>query len=198
MKKADFYIASVDSTTNLELYFFNGNTDLPFIEASEMLAVYRMLCQDFCGETSFMLKAEVQGGLLTLSRESAYLMTIDYPSGAVAFSDLDAFFHEPGENALLDLVSSTGFNEAGKPELFERVNTESFDRYGREIKLDLSAYHIPTFVMNDGLFMPLQTFSDLMITPKLNCGILYNGKAAFLANGSHLYDSDAGRLTPPG
>ena len=198
VRTVDFYIGSEENATGLELYFFNDNTDLPFIEAQEMIAVYRALCLDYYGEASFGLEADVRDGSLTLTRESDYRMTIDYLSGAVSFVDLDAFFHAPGENALLDLVSSTGFSEAGEPELFERVNTESFDRYGREITLDLSAYHIPTFAMNDGLFMPLQTFSDLMIIPKCSCGILYNGKDAFLACHSHLYNFDEDVQTPLG
>lgn len=153
------YIGNLDSYVDVTLCFFSGEEQIPFIEAEEMADLYVTLCRAF-GEENAGLYVSGEDGIARFTRENGYEMSANYLTGEVSFIDYDAFLQEPGGHALLDTVGETGFDSEGLPALFERVNAQSYDRYGSAVTLNLSGYHIPTVAMDAGWYMPLQTFGD--------------------------------------
>lgn len=189
------YIGNLDSYVDVTLCFFSGEEQIPFIEAEEMADLYVTLCRAF-GEESAGLYVSGEDGIARFTRENGYEMSANYLTGEVSFIDYDAFLQEPGGHALLDTVGETGFDSEGLPALFERVNAQSYDRYGSAVTLNLSGYHIPTVAMDAGWYMPLQTFGDILVSRKFGMGFLYNGTDLFLANGRQIRNGN--ELTPLG
>ena len=127
-------------------------------------------------------------------RENEYHMQFDFAEKTIYFDDFNAFVHSSAEGSLLDLLSSSGFTEAGESELFQRNLSASYDRYGDEVVLYLDDYHIP-MVMQDGkYYLPLQTMNDFTLLRR-GAAFLFNQKALFLANDELFFDYSENQYT---
>jgi hypothetical protein len=108
-------------------------------------------------------------------------MTIDYDSSVLRFMDYNLFCMLPGAPNILDLTSSSGFNDDGEPAVLKKVSTESFERFGDEVEIRLGDYGID-LVRQDGLYLaPLQTISDLIIAPNLSQCFFFNGQSVIFS-----------------
>ena len=187
------YYDDVDVSFDLPVYFVNGVTDLPFMNLIDWTDVMTTVYQEE-GYEDYELSIEADGHVVMLTRENDYSMLVDFREKTISFEDYDAFTHIPGENALLDMVTSDFVDEDGNPVLFDRIDRGSFDRYGSEIELDLSAYDIPLYWSEeDALYLvPLQTLGDFLLSQSNNMNVFFNEEALFLTYGNSFGTKDEG------
>ena len=178
------YFFDIDNTFDMDLYFINDVKDLPYVDLSEWLDVMVTVYQSGMGDADYGLSLETDGNVALVTRENGYSMLMDFEQGTFAFDDYDSFLHSSGDTSLLDMVSTDVIDEKGNAVLFERIDRGSFDRYGSEIEIDLSAYDIPLYwSAEDKLYLvPLQTMNDLLIAPSTLCSFFFNGEVVYFAN----------------
>ena len=169
-------------TEPFPLYFMNGVDDLPYVELESWMELMIFLNREWLEDPKYDLVFNANGTDAAYVRENEYHMQFDFAEKTILFDDFNAFVHSSAEGSLLDLLSSSGFTEAGESELFQRNLEASYDRYGDEVKLNLSDYHIP-MVMQDGkYYLPLQTMNDILVSPVLRAAILFNGECLMIIN----------------
>ena len=192
------YIEELDSFFDLPLYFVNDVTDLPFVDLADWADVMVTLYESY-GNSEYALYMDIDSDLAMYTRESNYSMLFDFGEGTIAFDDYDAFTHTPEDKALLDMVTMNLYNEKGESIIMERLEQGSFDRYGKEIMLNLKNYGIPMYWNEeDNLYLvPMQTLADFLLAGPLEINIYFNGEAVFLATEEDL-GLDADEKTPLG
>ena len=202
VERREFKLYSADPSetaeTSIPLYFADGVGDLPYMEIGDFVP---LLCARYAKEdadTVFDIDLVKRYPIVTMTRESGYIVTLDFEEDFISFMDYAAFLSKPEEAALLDLVTVAGYDGGKKPLLFLRDKEKSFDRYGDVKKIDLASYGIDMFSVGEDYYIPLQTLNDIFSSPDAETGLLYNGEAVFLANGSQLRDFGSGELTPLG
>lgn len=198
-QKVDVYLNSTQSYITMPLYFIDGVTDLPYVNLPDWAEIMAEYYHTVGNDGDYALKLEADGPVLQLTRENGYSLIADFDKAELTFDDYDAFMHGSGNSALLDLIQEeSGFDTEGETILFQRVEEGSFDRYGRAVTLDLSAYNIDVYWGDGCYLLPLQTAGDFLLTLGTLSNTFYNGEALFLTNGDGLEDPDTGELTELG
>ena len=185
-------------TTELPLFFFEGAEDLPWIDLEEAADILNALMTELGGEQSFHLSYSKEGQVITLERENGYTMDVDFEHKAIFFDDYNAFLQHPASQSLLDMLSLSGFNEAGEPELFQRDTRASYDRYGEMKVLDLEDYGIDMLLKGDRGYLPLQVINDFVYAPYTSNYILFNGEVMIFCNDEDMWDANNDCFTPLG
>ena len=202
VEKREFtlYLADPSETTGepFPLYFADGVGDLPYMEIGDFVSVLSALYGGTNAGEVYDIDLVKRYPIVTMTRESGYIVTLDFEEDFISFMDYAAFLHKPEESTLLDLISVAGYDSGKKPLLFLRDKEKSFDRYGDVKTIDLAAYGIDMFSIGEDYYIPLQTLNDIFFYPVAHVGLLYNGEEVFLANGSSLLDFGSGELTPLG
>ena len=189
-KKVTMYLLNMEIPITLSLYFVDGVEDMPWVDIEVWGQVLNYLQQEVYSEKNFEVTYTCDGETAQLTRENGCMMLADFEEGTLFFDDYNGFMHEPGEiMPLLDLVSITGFNADGQPELFQRDANASFDRNGDPVLLDLADYSIGMIHVDDLYLIPLQTMGDFTLATNAKVDVFYNGNEAFIASdkqmGSH-------------
>ena len=176
------------------LYFIDGVDDLPFVDVYDWAQMLYFINTDLQDDPGYGLSIEYKGSRVILERESGYTLVFDFKNQKLIFDDYDAFLHNSNDTTLIDLVTESSRDEAGNPLLIWRNKTDSFDRYGDMMTVDLGAYGIPMIAQGDGCFLPLQTLNDFTLLPTLK-SFVFNGEALFLANDETFFDYREGEYT---
>jgi len=176
------YLTSLDYSYDLPLCFVDGVDDLPWLDLEDFCQFMNVFEQQFYEDSGYRLVYEVNGEQVWLCRESNYFMIVDFEQNTIAFTDYDAFIHDSSSNALVDLVSGTGYDAEGRGELFRHVPTGSYDRYGESVLLELDDYGIQLIHQGDYYLVPAQTLSDFVLSIGTGLNLFYNGEEAFCAN----------------
>lgn len=193
-----WYLGELDTTFDSPVYFVDGVTDLPYVNLGDwvdvMVSVY-----SWNGDTNYALTLETDGHVAMFSRETGYSMLFDFQEGTITFDDYDAFIHNADNSSLKDMVSLNLTDDDGNPMLLEKIQEGSFDRYGKEVELNLSDYMIPmVWSEENGLYLvPLQTVADFMLAYPLNLNSYFNEEAVYLTNKDYL-GFETGELTDIG
>ena len=169
-------------TEPFPLYFMNGVDDLPYVELESWMELMIFLNREWLEDPKYDLVFNANGTDAAYVRENEYHMQFDFAEKTILFDDFNAFVHSSAEGSLLDLLSSSGFTEAGESELFQRNLSASYDRYGDEVVLYLDDYHIPMVMQDGNYYLPLQTMNDILISPVLKSTILFNGECLMIVN----------------
>lgn len=186
-KKVTMYLLNMENSVSIPLYFVDGAEDMPWVDIEIWGDLLNYLQRDVYGEADFELTYSCQGEKAQLTRENGYIMLADFEEGTLFFDDYNGFMHEPGDMVpLLDLISMTGFNADGQPELFQRDTYASFDRYGESVLLNLRDYEIGMIHVDDLYLVPLQTMGDFTLATNAKVDVFYNGKEAFIANDKNM------------
>ena len=193
------YFFDIENEFDLPLYFINDVTDVPFVNIADWADVLVTVYQSYIEDPNYELYLETDGNVVQLSRENGYSVIMDFQDCTFNFEDYNAFLHVSGDNSLLDMVSSDEFDKKGNPVLFRRIDRGSFDRYGKEIEINLADYDIPLYWSEeDELYLvPLQTLNDLFIAQPALSNIYFNEKGVYLAN-ERAFGIEDGELTPLG
>ena len=182
-KKVKMYLLNPETFITIPLLFVDGAEDLPWVDIEVWGQALNYLQQEVYGEKDFEVTYSCDGETAQLTRENGYIMLADFEEGTLFFDDYNGFMHEPGEiTPLLDLITMTGFNADGQPELFQRDANASFDRYGEPVLLNLADYNINMIHEGDLYLVPLQTMGDFTLAPNARVDVFYNGNEAFIAS----------------
>ena len=189
------YIGSLDNSVEATLAFLNGVDDLPYIDMETWGSILYVVCAYALGNEDFDLSYEMDGSTLVLTRENGYDMTIDANEDTISFTDYNRFLSFDSEDSMLiEILSSSGYNETGESSLFQRNRKASFDRYGDAKTIYLADYGIDAFIVEDEFYLPLQTLNDIIFSPALSVSILFNGEGLYVANGDSFEgDGEYGR-----
>ena len=202
VERREFALYSADPSVTAEqsvpLFFADGVGDLPYMEIGDFVSLLCALYENDDAGTVYGIDLVKRYPVVTMTRESGYIATLDFDEDFISFMDYAAFLCRPEESTLLDLVTVTGYDSEKKPLLFQRDKEKSFERYGDVKKIDLASYGIDMFSVGEDCYVPLQTLNDIFLFPATENGLLYNGDAVFLANSAKMCDPGTGELTPLG
>ena len=156
----------------LPLYFLDGVTDLPYVEANNIPDVLGSAMGSVTGEYSF--SAETEGSVVTM--DNGVYAAFDFENDTITFLDHDLFCWKPGATTVLDVTTVSTVNAEGEPIVLQKVNKDSLDRYGNELVVRAGDYGID-FVEQDGYYLvPLQTLVDFTLSPGRSYNLFFNGK----------------------
>ena len=150
----------------LPLYFLDGVTDLPYVEANNIPDVLGSVMGSLTGEYSY--SAETNGSVVTITRnnnnpdamDNGVYAAFDFENDTITFLDHDLFCMKAGAATLLDVTTVNTVNANGESMILQKVNKDSLDRYGDELVVRAGEYGID-FVEQDGKYLvPLQTLVD--------------------------------------
>ena len=182
-----YYVVGEDKEENVTLYFLDGVTDLPYLEAHDLCTLLNEIVGDEELGTSFTL--DLNGPVATYTRHQAdsksdgTWVTFDFAKSVIEFQDYNLFLMKPNAGTLLDVTSINFFNEKGEPALLQKVDKGTFDRYGDSLVLPLADYNIELIYqpVENGLYLiPLQTVSDFFVAPR-GANIYFNGQCFNIA-----------------
>lgn len=177
------YLVSPDTKSSIDLCFINGVKDIPFLEMADLATELPKLGQSLYSK-AYALTPAYNDGVYTLTRENGSSIVFDFNKKTLTYNDFDSFFLGSYPVTGVDVVSSSGFNKDGEPSLIERESADSSYRPGPpSITIALGEKGIPMYRDGDDAYIPLQTFSDFLISPN-PIFYAYNGQAVFVGNGS--------------
>ena len=159
--------------------YFNGNGDIPYLDLCKEKAGLDQLFA-MAGSTTG-LKEKKKGNTVTWTRTYQgvpFDCVFDFKKNTINFVDLDGFFRFEN-NSLLSSESVLPTVAS----LFQQGRT--YNRFGKSIKIDLNKYGIKLLKTKKGYYIPLQTFSDIFMSP-FGMFYLYNGDALFMYNNSSI------------
>ena len=165
------------------LYFLDGVTDLPYIEANDWLILLGSLYEQPGFPVDFKMSAD--GGLVTYSRYSEKYdddipMTFDFDKNIISSPDYNLFIMKPGQSTVLDLIGMNTYDKDGKPILLEKVDTGVFERLGDKFEINLGDYDIDLIQQDGKYLIPLQTVADLIASPVWLESIYFNGQCVIV------------------
>ena len=179
-KSVNTYVyAYSDQKNKTKLYFMNGVYDVPYMEISDM-AEYLVGLMQINGRTTYDLKVEKDGDKVTLTRENKYMATINFADDSIFFWDFDGFYTAESKT-LIDLI--VPFWDA-YDEITGLKTVKSTERYGTPVVMNAADYGIDFVRKGDKYYIPLQTFSDIFLTPAKGGVILYNGRSIIFCRGN--------------
>ena len=174
-----FYYLSEENRTDIEVFFMNGNRQIPYVSPETwrtlFLKLYNEGCLDFPADPDFSLELACDAGIVTYTRENGSTMTLDCNSDTVTFSNFDAFTARSYAATLIDVLHMDCFNDTGESEYLSRVSG-SHDRTGGPASIDMAAYGIDFIYLDGGYYIPVQIMSDLLI-PLSYVNFHYNTEA---------------------
>ncbi len=193
------YLRSLNSTypEAYPLYFFDGHTDIPYVELHAFVDLLTALNRKFANDNGYKLTVKKNAKHVTLERENEFTLDLDFATNIMYYDDYDMFIQHSESETLIDLLTNHSVSEEGKELLFMRDESASFFRYGKIVTVDLGAYDIEMFTQDGKFYMPLQTMNDFLVAPLGVC-LLFNGKALYAANDAALYNYSSGRYSKLG
>jgi len=199
-KQTKTYLTEPDISYDLNLCFVDGVEDLPWLDLEIFCGFMNAFEQQFYKDANYQLIYKPEGEQVWLTRETGYYMNVDFEKNTIFFNDYDAFLHDSSDKALVDPVSASGYDADGRGELFKRIPTGSYDRYGNSILLELDDYGIQLIHQGEFYLVPAQTLSDFILAPGTGLNLFYNGEEGFCANSKcfGLVDSETQPLTELG
>ena len=174
-----------EEQAELTVYYKDGDTQIPYLDADTAAAVMTKLYQDGYGDYSkdaaYELRAVTAGQTVTFVRENGYTMAVDFAADTINFRDYDIFVAHSFDETAVELSHSVNFDEEGRPAYLQRVTEADFSRYGDELTIDLKQYGIDLIEENGVGYIPAQTIADLLLGETYTL-FLYNGEACFFLN----------------
>lgn len=183
-KMTPLYVLSMKNEEVMPLYFINGN-EIPYVDIENFAGFMSFIVSFMAAPVSdeakqYSVTATADGDIVTLTREDGFYLNIDFANDSFHFEDYDQFMRV-GEEVLLDLTAGINLKSKDGKEKYLRRNAETNIRMGNEIDMDLSKYDIDLIRDGDCYYVPLQTLSDILISPR-NFRILYNGENLYVCS----------------
>ena len=180
-----FYRGSIDNVSEITLYYKDGQTDIPYVDMDTVRDV-AIDAQRYLEDDGYQLTMETDGKMVDFVRENGSRVSIDFDESSIGWDDYNLFTTASYAQQQLDVLSHTGLDEHGEPELFQRGDS-SFVRRGESIGLYFEDFFIELIYEDGKGYMPLQTFSDLFLA-YFYINLAYNGEAVFMIEATDLGD----------
>ena len=200
-KDMKYYLCSEDDTRTNPVYFV-GDSDVPYISLEDWAELYPYLLKNYVHlgdeELEYGLSYTREGNVGTLSRTDGdpYTMTVDCDADTITFYDYDAFQRLEADRALIEILDADSSHSDEEISLFRRA-PGSYERYGDPLVLDAGAYNIDLVADENGIYVPMQTLSDFLLSIKY-INLYYNGDDVFFAKYQDLGAPMSGKHTPFG
>ena len=173
----------IDPGTSIRLWFLDGVEDLPYVD----LKGFTDCLNEWVSEsgTDFVWNEDPETGLCSITYQSnGSALYFDFEDQSVRYSSFETFGAAPGR-FLLDMLSFSGTNSNGEPELFQRMDASSLERKGAPQYIPLGEYAIPMVRQDELRLIPLHTATELTINlPIIVMGCYFNGDAVFFGDSS--------------
>ena len=180
-----FYRGSIDNVSEITLYYKDGQTDIPYVDMDTVREV-AIDAQRYLEDDGYQLTMETDGKMVDFVRENGSRVSIDFDESSIGWDDYNLFTTASYAQQQMDILSHTGLDENGEPELFQRGDS-SFVRRGESIGLYFEDFFIELIYEDGKGYMPLQTFSDLFLA-YFYINLAYNGEAVFMIEATDLGD----------
>lgn len=186
-RTATLFDRTAAQTSEITLYFLNGQTDIPYIDTDTAHRLLSML-REIGPDAGFEVTMETEGAQIMFTRENGSHAIIDFEENIIGWDNYNLFITPSYAIQPLDIVGHPGFSADGEPELFQRSST-SFYRGSTSMGVKLSDFGIE-LVWQDGKgYLPLQTFSDLFLAYSYTSAA-FNGESVFLVEARDLRDME--------
>ena len=181
-----------DNVRDLNVYFKEDPDGVPYIDLADWKDIMNTIHHDVSEIKDYMVGMEADGDTVTYTRENDYTAVFDFTEGTITFEDFDAFTHLAGNTGLLDNVSTNLKNENGGDVLLKRIKAGAYDRYGKEVVLNLKDYDIPVYRSEkEKLYLlPLQTLGDFFIALNSEINPYFNDRGVFLVKQKMMFLGD--------
>ncbi len=172
-----------ENDTRTQPVYFIGDSDVPYMSLEQVAELYPYLMKTYVHkgheEIEFGLRYTREGNIGTLTRTDGdpYTMIVDCDADTITFYDFDAFQRLEADRVLIDVLEADSANSEEENSLFLRA-PGSYERYGDPVVLDAGAYGIDLAADENGIYVPMQTFSDFLLALHY-INLLYNGDAVF-------------------
>ena len=180
-----FYRGSIDNVSEITLYYKDGQTDIPYVDMDTVREV-AIDAQRYLEDDGYQLTMETDGKMVDFVRENGSRVSIDFDESSIGWDDYNLFTTASYAQQQLDVLSNTGLDENGEPELF-LCGVSCFVRRGESIGLYFEDFFIELIYEDGKGYMPLQTFSDLFLA-YFYINLAYNGEAVFMIEATDLGD----------
>ena len=199
-KEMTFYLCDLNDTHVQSVYFI-GDSDVPYISLEDWGELYPYLLKTYIDTSAHLeygLAFSMAGEIAALTRTDGapYSMTVDCAADTITFYDYDAFIRHEDDRVLIDILEEASAHSEEEKSLFRRTS-DSYERYGDEVILDLGAYGIDVVADGNACYVPLQTLSDFLLAIKY-VNLFYNGEAIFFVPEGSLQGEEAGSCSPLG
>ena len=199
-KDMTWYLCSADEVRTQPVYFV-GDSDVPYISLEDWAELYPYLLRNNTYKNqhiSFDLAFSRDGetGTLTRTDGAPYTMVVDCAADTITFYDYDAFLRPEEDRVLLDVLTADSPHSDDDMQLFRRTEG-SYERYGDQVVLDCGAYGIDLAADENGVYVPMQTISDFLLSLKY-INLYYNGEVIIFAEFGKLEDAQTQELTALG
>ena len=173
-----YFFAYSDQKQKTKLYFMNGVNDVPYIEIDDMVQ-YLIGLMQMNNHGTYDLKVEKDGDTVTLARESGYTATINFADDTIYYWDFDGF-NTAESKTLIDVILTVWDTADGITGL---KTVKSTERYGTPVTMNAADYSIDFVRNGDKYYIPVQTFSDIFLSPGKLGVALYNGRSLIFCRG---------------
>lgn len=173
-EKYPLYFGSAGDKSEISLYFADGG-DIPYISLTDAsVLLNRSNREAELYELSF---DEDKDTAVFTRKGTKYNADFDFTNDTVSFLDYDAFLRYEGSTLIdvFDPEATTVTKQAFKQKY-------AYERYGKEMTFDLASYDIDFVREGDGWYIPLQTFSDLILS-HYGEFTLFNRECVIVADG---------------
>ncbi|MCI2068603.1 MAG: S41 family peptidase [Bacilli bacterium] len=183
-----FYVNSPDNKKTINLTFFKGQKDIPYISLETLKDLLESTMAD-SGEKGFALSRTDSGQKVTFTRENKASASFDFLNDNITFSNYDLFNALPCSKTALDIDSSDDLDANNQNIYLQRQNDKGFYRPGAEMVLDLKDYDLSIYYQGGKGYVPLALASDFFFATYMPT-LSFNGESAFLFPGSMKEFSD--------
>lgn len=166
------YINGAENKQDLPLYFSAGG-DIPFISLEDWEGILNLIGS--LSDPVYQITSETDGDIFRYVRETGYSADFNFADNTIYFTDRNEFSKK--SSGYLFALEENGETA----ELFQRSDS-SFSRHGKDTMIDLGDYGIPMYVQDGRHFIPLQTFSDILLTARSEIA-LFNGECIIITDG---------------
>ena len=180
-KDVNCYFFNKNISEKITVYFID-NSDVPYLSLKDCGEFLTQLKKNIIHKDeniSFDLNFTKIGEIGTLTRVDGdpYTMIVDCKDDKIIFLDYDAFVRPDKSRVLIDVLSADNPSFDDEIIFFKRTNN-SYERYGDQLVLDLKKYGIDLISDEKNCYIPMQTFSDFLLSLHY-LNIFYNGEEIF-------------------
>ena len=169
-----FYLTTLDDESTIKLYFADDNKEIPYIGTDTAAELMERIYSKANRDSGVKVTVSENGHVTTLTRENGYHMTIDSENDVIGFDDYDAFIAPSWSRTVIDCLENYGLID------YLQIDEEgSYSRYGSGIDFETGKYGIDILEADGKRYIPLQTFSDTVLSVPCYTNLIYNGKAVF-------------------
>ena len=175
-----FYLNDLDDMKTYPVYFMGGS-DVPYFSLADWAELMTYLMRTYVKkgqDISFELNFSMENNTGVLTREDGYPAYFDCDKDSIYFWDYDGFQRPDEDRVLIDILGTDNPGSDEEVMYFQRC-PGSYERYGKDVTLDLGSYGIDMVADGGNCYVPIQTLSDFLLAIQY-MNVFYNGEAFYV------------------